>query len=219
MPTAERAIDLGSRRAERHAAELGDEIRERRLMLGESQELVASTCRLSRGRYRRIETGRATNVTIMELDRIAAVLGLSPSIRLYPGGSPVRDAAHAARVVSLLSDVRPPLSSRIEVPLPRRDDRGDPRAWDVVLFGRQRRTAMELEMRLRDVQAMWRRVDLKRRDDPTEGFVLLVAGTRANRRVVAEFEALFNDLPRLRRGDVRARLLAGEHPPSGLLFI
>ncbi len=188
-------------------------------MLAKSQELVASTCRLSRGRYRRIETGRAPNLTIMELDRIAAVLGLSPSIRLYPGGPPVRDAAHAARLVSFLSDVLPPLTSRIEVPLPRRDDRADARAWDVVLFGRQRRTAMELEMRLRDVQAMWRRVDLKRRDDPTEGFVLLVAGTRANRRVVAEFEALFNALPRLRRRDVRVRLLAGEHPPSGLLFI
>jgi hypothetical protein len=88
-----------------------------------------------------------------------------------------------------------------------------------MLFGYGRRTAIELEMRLRDVQAMRRRIDLKRRDDPTDGFLLLILGSRANRRVLAEFDALFEDLPRLRHLDVRERLLAGEHPPTGVLLI
>ena len=74
-------------------------------------------------------------------------------------------------------------------------------------------------MRLGDVQALLRRVDLKRRDDPTERFLLLVADTRHNRRVVAEFAALFADLPRLRPSNVRSALLAGEHPATGLLFV
>ena len=219
VPSSERAIDAGTRRAERHAGDIGEEFRERRLILGQSQDHVASSCHLSRGRYRLIERGRAANLTILELDRLAAVLGLDPFIKLYPGGQPVRDAASAGRLVTFLADVRPPLSYRAEVSLPRADDRPEQRAWDVVLFGRGARTAIELEMRLRDVQAMRRRLDLKRRDDATEGFILLIAGTRANRLVLAEFEALFTDLPRLRRSDIRARLLAGEHPPSGLLLI
>jgi hypothetical protein len=122
-------------------------------------------------------------------------------------------------LTQLLRNVQPPLSYRIEVPLPRVADRWDMRAWDVVLFGAGRRTAMELEMRLRDVQATWRRMELKRRDDPTDGFLLLVADTRGNRRVIAEFGALFVELPRLRPGAVQAKLQAGQHPPSGLLLI
>lgn len=88
-----------------------------------------------------------------------------------------------------------------------------------MLFGLGMRTAIELEMRLRDVQALRRRIDLKRRDDPTERFILVIADTRANRRVLAEFGSLFEDLPRLRPSDVRAALSRGEHPPTGLLLI
>ena len=74
-------------------------------------------------------------------------------------------------------------------------------------------------MRIRDVQDLRRRIDLKRRDDPTEAFLVLVAGTRHNRRVVREFKALFADLPTHRPSDVRAELAAGRLPPTGLLFL
>ena len=90
-----------------------------------------------------------------------------------------------------------PLSFRIEVPLPSGSERWERRAWDAMLYGLGERTAIELEMRLRDVQAVRRRHELKRRDDPTEHFLLLVADTRHNRRVVAEFAELFA-APRLR---------------------
>ena len=219
MPTAERAIDAGTFRAESHVGDIGVEFRERRLGLAQSQEQVASSCHLSRGRYRLIERGKATNLTVLELDRIAAVLGLDPFIRLYPGGLPVRDAGQSGRLIAFLADVRAPLSHLAEVPLPRAAGRPDQRAWDAMLYGSGRRTAIELEMRLRDVQALRRRIDLKRRDDPTDGFLLLILGSRANRRILAEFEALFADLPVLRRSKVRAQLLAGEHPPTGIVLI
>jgi hypothetical protein len=140
-------------------------------------------------------------------------------VKLYPGGPPVRDAGQSGRLATFLVDVRAPLSYRAEVSLPHSNERPEQRAWDVVLFGDGRRTAVELEMSLRDVQATRRRIDLKRRDDPTEGFLLLIFGSRANRRILGEFEALFTDLPRLRHSDVRLRLLAGQHPPTGLLLI
>ncbi len=74
-------------------------------------------------------------------------------------------------------------------------------------------------MRLRDGQAAERRINLKRRDDPTDQFLLLVADTRTNRRVLAEYPDLFADLPRLRQSNVIAALQAGRHPPTGLALV
>ena len=88
-----------------------------------------------------------------------------------------------------------------------------------MLYGSNERTAIELEMRLGDVQALRRRHDLKRRDDPTEHFLLVVAATRHNRRVLAEFASLFDDLPRLRPSAVRQALESGRHPPTGLVLL
>jgi hypothetical protein len=118
-----------------------------------------------------------------------------------------------------MRECRPPLTWRVEVPLPPAPERWERRAWDAVIFGSSERTAIELEMRLRDVQAMRRRHELKRRDDPTEHFLLLVADTRHNRRVLAEFEDLFADLARLRPSIVRTALNAGRHPSTGLLLV
>lgn len=74
-------------------------------------------------------------------------------------------------------------------------------------------------MQLRNVRARRRRHHLKRRDDPMEHFLLVIAGSRHNRRIVAEVPELFADLPRLRGSAVRAALQAGSHPPTGLLFL
>jgi len=199
--------------------DLASEFRQARLALGQSQAHVATTARMSRGRYAQIERGRAANLTLVELDRVAVVLGLSPSIRVFPSGAPVRDVASATRLQTFTKQVRRPLTYRVEVAPPRFDDRPEYRAWDAVLFGHRERTACELEMRLRDVQAVRRRIELKRRDDPTEHFLLLIADTRTNRRVLAEFETLFRDLPRLRPSTVWSALEAGRHPRTGILLI
>ena len=209
---------MGRRRADRHLHEIGEAIREQRLALGLSQDHVATAVGIKRRKYGRIEAGQ-TPVTVDEVDRIAAVLGLEVSIRLYPAGPAVRDVGQARKLVQFLARARPPLGSRVEVGLPAREGAYEQRAWDAVLFGRGERTACELEMRLRDVQAMRRRHDLKRRDDPTEHFLLLIADTRHNRRVIREFADLFEDLPRLRPSDVYRALKAGRHPPTGLLFV
>lgn len=219
MPSASRAFDRGTRLADRQRHEVGEEFRERRVRLNQSQEQVAEACHVSRVHYGQVENGRVPKLSIVEVNRIAAVLGLTPSLRLYPSGAPVRDAGQAKRLLRFLAAVAAPLSYRLEVPLPRVEDRLEQRAWDAVLFGGGARTAIELEMRLRDIQAVLRRIDLKRRDDPTESLLLLVADTRLNRRVVAEFAGLLLDLPRLKPSVVKAALEAGKHPPTGLVLV
>jgi transcriptional regulator with XRE-family HTH domain len=218
VTSASRAIHRGTVLAQRQLSSIGDELREARLSSGASQHHVARLCGMSRQRYARIEVGRCETLSIVELHRLAAVLGLSPAVRLYPGGLPVRDVAQASRLASLLSNAQPPLRFRVEVALPRVDGRTELRAWDAMLMGRGNRTAIELESRIRDVQALLRRIALKRRDDPTEGFLLVVADTRTNRRV-AQFADLLADLPRLRPGSVQAALQAGRHPATGFVLI
>jgi len=198
---------------------VGEDFRERRLSLGTSQDHVARACRLSRSRYCRIEAGKIETLTIVELNRIATVLGLDASVRLYPGGAPVRDRAHSERLQSLLRHAAPPLTFRTEVPLPSADDRREQRAWDAVLFGSGERTAVELEMRVRDIQAAERRLALKRRDDPTEHFVLAIADTRTNRQVLAVLGDQIADVSRVKTATVLGAMAAGTHPPSGYLLI
>jgi transcriptional regulator with XRE-family HTH domain len=219
MVTAEKAYHLGTRRGMRALALIGEEFRERRTALGLSQVAVASAASIARSRYTRIEAGRIEHLSIVEAARIASVLGLDLSVRLYPGGQPLRDGAHAERLNRIWQRVRSPLRFRTEVALPPRPDAPEQRAWDAEIRGRGERTAIELEMRLRDGQAVERRIGLKLRDDRPDHFLLLIADTRHNRRVLAAYPGLFADPPRLRPAVVLRALEAGSHPPTGLLFI
>ena len=219
MGATTRTLDVAARRTARQLRDVGDEFRERRLSLGLSQAHVARVSRMSRNHFGQIENGACPRVTVAEVNAIAAVLGLAPSIRIYPEGPLVRDAGQATRLRAFLAFAATPLTYRIEVPLAAMPDRPDRRAWDAVIFDERQRCAIELEMRLRDVQAAKRRIELKRRDDPTEVFLLLVADTAFNRRVLSEFETLFADLPILRPGQVVAHLRSGRLPPSGLLLL
>jgi hypothetical protein len=100
-----------------------------------------------------------------------------------------------------------------EVPL---HGQTDLRSWDGLMNLPGERDAVEAETRIRDGQAMWRRVSLKRRDDPTVSHLfLLVADTAGNRRAVAEIRELLRaELPL----DTRAVLSAlgqGRCPGAG----
>jgi hypothetical protein len=105
------------------------------------------------------------------------------------------------------------------VPLPQRQDRSELRAWDAVIFGHDQRTAIELESRLTDIQATTRRHNLKRRDDAVDHFVLVIASTRHNRRVLREFAELFEGLPHMRTASALKALRAGRHPGTGYILV
>jgi transcriptional regulator with XRE-family HTH domain len=209
----------GDRRGRRSLLTFADEVREQRLTLGLRQLDVATAAGLSRSRYTRVEAARIPTLGILEAARIASVLGLDLSLRIYPGADPLRDAASARRLQALGAHVSQPLRFRMEVPLPASQDRQEQRAWDAEVVGRNQRSTFELEMRLRDAQAVERRIALKRRDDPPDRFVLLVAATRHNRRILAANPGLFPDLPRLRPSTVLRALEAGRHPPTGLVLL
>jgi hypothetical protein len=108
--------------------------------------------------------------------------------------------------------VAPTIAWRFEVPIGRA---GDPRAWDAVMLIETAEVAVEAETRPRDVQALQRRVALKRRDDPgVSGVVLLLADTRHNRNLLRQQgKALCADFPMAPRGILQA--LAEGRDPGG----
>lgn len=185
-----------------------------------TQAQVAAAVRISRSVYSRIECGKLGHLSIVVATQIASVLGLDLVIRAYPGPTKLRDQPSLDRMAPVLKAAAVPIVIRTEVTLPQRPD-GHPeqRAWDAMAEGDGKRTAMEMEMRLRDAQALERRIGLKLRDDPVDGFVLLLADTRTNRETLKLNPELFRWLPRLTIGVVLTALSAGRHPPSGIVFV
>jgi hypothetical protein len=198
--------------------EIGREIGLARGTAGVSQDAAGASVGMSGSQFGRIERGELRNVAVEQWCRAAAAVGLRLHVRAYPDGDALRDVPQAR----LLGRFRDRLHSRVplrtEVPL---YGRRDLRAWDGVMDFAGERDAVEAETRIRDGQAMWRRVALKRRDDPTIAHVfLLVADTPANRRAIGEIRELLRpDLP-LDSRSVLSALAKGRCPGAGgILFL
>jgi transcriptional regulator with XRE-family HTH domain len=184
VTSRERPGDRAARRARADITGLTRQLRDTRMQLGMSQEHVRRQCGVSRSRYSRIELGRQEDVSMVTLAELLAVVGLELSLRAYPAGEPVRDAAHRrllGRVRALLPD---PAAARwaTEVPFP---NTGDPRAWDATVRLGATLVAFEAETHPRDVQALQRRLNAKRRDGGVDRLVLALAETRHNRQILA----------------------------------
>jgi hypothetical protein len=157
-------------------------------------------------------------VSIRQRARLLAVVGLELGARAYPAGAPLRDEAHRALLERLRARVSPDVAWRFEAPLP---IVGDPRAWDAVLYLTNGQVAIEAETRPRDLQALQRRLALKRRDDPRiAAAVLLLADTRHNRGLVRDHaEALHADLPVAGMAILEAFARGLKPPGSGLVLL
>lgn len=181
MGSRERAIDVGNARAREILARLPAEARTARLSLGLAQGEVASALGMSIAQYSRIERSLSPDLSIATAVRLFAVLGLDLSIRAYPAGDPIRDAAHAALLERLHQHCHRSIIWRTEVPFP---IPGDLRAWDATAVCGAFRAGVEAETRIRDIQALDRRLGLKERDGGMDRLILLVLDSRANRHAL-----------------------------------
>jgi transcriptional regulator with XRE-family HTH domain len=198
----------------RHA--IGAEIRDGRLAAGVSQSLAGGSVGMSHAQFSRIERADIRALTVEQLCRACAAVGLKLVVRAYPGGEPIRDAAQVALLERFHRIVPAAIPWQREVPLPAA---GDQRAWDAVLTFRDGPVAVEAETRLHDVQALERRIALKQRDGGIDRVVLLVNRTATNRRVVAACrEDLRPGFP-LDGRDLLASLRAGRRPSSSALVL
>jgi hypothetical protein len=223
MPAKERAADRGTRMARRDLGAIGAELRSARIGAGLRLEDVGRTVGLSAWQVGRIERARHEAVTAVQLMRVGAVVGLDVRIRAYPGPDPIRDAAQVALLARFRERLHPDLTFRTEVPLPIGNDL---RAWDGVVGGlrgsdEQRRIVpTEAETRIHDVQAQFRRIELKLRDAGLEHVVVVIADTPANRAAIRAAIATLADRFPISARQALAALGRGEHPGgSTLIFL
>jgi transcriptional regulator with XRE-family HTH domain len=220
MGTAEHAYSRGARRAASIRADLGAEIRQARIAHGLSQKHVARAARISRSQLSRIERAENARLSVLILCRLLAVLGMELSARAFPVGQPIRDAAHRALLDRLHARLGPGIRWRYERPV---GGPGDLRAWDGGIEAMSTGDwllGVEAETRVRDIQDLQRRIQLKRRDDPAvRCAILLLADTRHNRMILkANLAALRSDFPIDGAAALRA-LAAGEHPGGNAIVL
>ncbi len=220
MAANDRLRSRGNRRGNEILNDFGNDAREARIGTGISQEEVGRRLGMSGDKVWKIEHAKLLTLSFVDGAEMAAVLGFDLSAKLYPSGAKIRDEGQAKRLIRLLENVGRPLRYRTDVALPQvAGARTDLRGWDAVLYGHGERTCIEYEVRLHDLQATIRRHNLKRRDDPPNHFLMVVANTRHNREVVRTYIDLFAELPRLRTANVLKMLRAGQHPLTGLILL
>ena len=96
---------------------------------------------------------------------------------------------------------------------------GDLRAWDAALVAPTFTIGVDAETRLRDIQAVDRRVALKLRDSGFDRAIILVAATRSNRQVLREFgSSLEADYPITSAAALLA-LATGDDPGGNSLIV
>lgn len=219
MPFRDRPSDRGAADARRIAIDLGREIAAARRAAGSSQRVAARRAGISDSQWSRIERGLQRRVTLDHLCRVTRAVGLRLACRAYPDGSRVRDGASLGLFERFGGVLGKGLRERREAGLP---IPGDLRAWDSRVSAEDgSHASVEGETHLHDLQAIARRIELKQRDDPGAGVViLLVSRTVHNRRVLAEHrEALRAQFP-LDGAAILRSLRAGRIPPaSGILML
>jgi hypothetical protein len=160
---------------------------------------------MSQGEVSRLERFEFPAVALARLAEISAVLGLELSASLHGTGEAIRDAGHEATVKRFLGHIHPAFVCAREVPLP---NVGDRRSWDVLLRLGPVLIGVEVETRIRDIQALVRRIRERERDGGVDHVLLVLADTIHNRHLVGQLrEALglrFVSTPREALANLRA---------------
>lgn len=211
MATTRRSADLGAEVARRILVAVGRELRDARLDRGLSTRSVGRAAGMSATSVSRLERGLVANASVLDVARLHAAVGLVVSLRSFPDGQPIRDRAHLALLHAFRARLHPSIRWRSEVPV----RPGDPRAWDAVIYlPGSSRYGIEAETSPRDVQALLRRLHLKREDGDVDGILLVLPITTQVRAFMREGgELLRAEFPA--DGARALLLLSGGHDPGG----
>ena len=119
MPSRYRRRDLGVHRADLCLRQVADELRAARLSAGLSLRSVGEAAGISPSQLSRLEHAVAPQVSVRMLSVLFAVLGMRLSVRPYPEGTPLRDAAHARLLARFRAGLPPSVRFTHGGPAPR----------------------------------------------------------------------------------------------------
>lgn len=216
MGSRERPVDVGLRRGRELTATVLQELRLARVDRNLSGAALAAELGISGAQYSRIERGLVRGLSIEQASGLLASVGLDLSVRVYPGGQPLRDGAHAALLDRLRRELHRSLRVLTEVPFPMPRDQ---RAWDVVVVGQAWRHGFEAETRPRDLQSLERRLALKVRDGGVDGASLLLLDSRHNRDFVRAHAASLMERFPVPGARALELLRAGVDPGAGSVIL
>ena len=211
-----RPVDLGTQQARDLVTRTGSELRRARHDRGLSLSLVGRACGLSEASVSRIERGLVAHVSVHDLARLHAVVGLELSVRSYPGGRPIRDGVHVALLDDFRARLHPTIGWSVEVPLPNPRDQ---RAWDAFIQRSSWRYGIEAETAPTDSQSLIRRIRLKARDGDVDGVILVLRGTVRTRAFLTAAGESFREAFPIDGRVAVERMAAGEDPGGGSIVI
>lgn len=178
-----------------------------------SQAEAARRAGISASQLSRLERSAIARPSLEQLCRAGRAVGLRCNQRWYPTGEPVHDRVQLALLARFEALAGPPLRVRREVPLP---IPGDLRAWDARVSDGRTNASVEAESKVMDAQALQRRIELKVRDDPDAGAVILVLNrTTHNREMLRAHREAFRALLPLDGASIMRSLRRGQVPPLG----
>lgn len=225
MSTLRREVADGRAHGRRLLGDLCRELDDALRSAGLSYAAVGRAVGLSGDQVGRICRGESKGVGVVRLAVLFATVGLELTARSYPSGDPIHDAPQAAVLERFRRRVGAGIPIRFEVPVVEaavlRSSGGwvDRRARDAVIDVDGTCVAIEAETRVRDVQALLRHLELKRRDGRVDRLLLLLNDTAHNRRVAASAgDTLRAQFPGSARATFRA-LRAGAAPRADAVLL
>ena len=194
------------------------EVASTRAVAGVSQRRLAAELRWSQSAVTRLERGvDSDRISLVDLARVGAVLGLDLSAQFHPAGDPIRDAGQQALAGRFKSILAPAWKVTAEVLLP---NPGDRRSWDLLLRLEAQRVGTELETRVRDVQRLARHTRERERDGGVDHILLVLSASAHNRRMLSELlEALGPEFATPARLILRALREGRPVPGSGVILL
>lgn len=161
-----------------------------RITLGISQAALASELGWSQSFVSRLDRNKVPQVSLLTVSMAASVLGLEPALTLHRIGPAIRDKGHEALIARLLRLLSPAWHVAREVPFP---NPGDPRFWDLMLRLTDFRLGVEAETRIRDLQALVRRMRERATDGGADALLLILSDSGHNRGLVADLRTALGD--------------------------
>lgn len=192
------------------------DIRIGRITAGMTQRQVGSALRRSHSWVSRLESGRMKMVSVVELARAAAVVGLKLHVATYPAYRRPLDGPQLDLLHRFNQRLHARWRHQLEVPVP---IPGDLRAVDEVIRMDGCVIAVEAYTRMADVGRQLRSARQKQRDIGSDRLIILVGASHANRRMLRGAGAILDqDLPIGTRAALRT-LSAGEDPGGDCLIL
>ena len=191
------------------------EIRTARSLANASMKAVALEVGWSESRYRRFESGE-TAITIGDVAAVASVLGLQLGAGLHPVGDGLVDRGHQALLKRFRGLLAPPIRVASEVPL----IRTGARSWDLLLRIGAQLVGVEAETRVRDAQALVRKIRVRERDGGADAILVVLSDSAHNRAVSTELREMLGPSYATSPRAILAALRAGRPlPGSGVILV